>query len=257
MSTLPATHLLRRYMMFALTIVFIMTMARAAYSLWQYASLDTVSLIPLFIEGLRHDLALVGLICLVPVVLGPLFSMLSSTRWLARLIILVFLLGGLILVLFSELLTPWFIQTQGLRPDAEALKAVEDIRGTASSVWSTSKIPLIGGLLLAVLIIFAFIRRLELSRLLRYRIGVPSALMLSVFGGLLCLVAIWSTPDLRHSPLAYVEASEPVGDNAADLSMSREITLNTAGKILFGYAQPYLETIQEKVSGLLPVTTEK
>ncbi|MEE9320488.1 MAG: hypothetical protein V3U76_08585 [Granulosicoccus sp.] len=256
MSTLPATHLLRRFMMFALTIVFLMTMARAAFSLWQFARLDTGSLIPLFIEGLRHDLALAGLICLVPVVFGSLLSMLSGTRWLARLIILVFLVGGLILVLLSEILTPWFIQAQSIRPDLDALNAVEDIRGTLSSVWSTHMIPLLGSLLLAMLIIFAFIRRLELSRFLRYRLNVPSALMLAVFGGLLCLVAIWSTPDLRQSPLAYVEASVPSGDNATDVSMSREITLNTTGKILFDIARPVLETIQEKVAGLLPVTPD-
>jgi hypothetical protein len=137
------------------------------------------------------------------------------------------------------------------------LKAVEDIRGTVSSMWSTNKIPLIGGLLLAMLIIFAFIRRLELSRFLRYRVGVPSALMLLVFGGLLCLVAIWSTPDLRFSPLAYVEASEPAGENTVDVSMSHEIALNTTGKILFDYAQPVLESIQKTVLGLVPVTTDK
>ncbi|MBX2881689.1 MAG: hypothetical protein KTR32_17210 [Granulosicoccus sp.] len=233
--TLPATHLLRQYLLFVLTAVFLLTVMRSAYGLWQFPKLEqTSTIINLFVQGLRFDLALIGIIALVPVVLGTLLSMSNATRWLAKFLITVFLLGGLVLILFLELLTPWFLDTQGLRPDIDMLSGVPTPAQTATEVFQQHMIPVIIGLVLCLLIIIAFWSRMEIGRFLRYRVSVSSALLLALVGGLICLVAIWSTPDLRKPALSPGDSLISTDSTVNDLAM------NSAYKSLYSLALPYL-----------------
>lgn len=234
-STLPATHLLRQFLLFVLTAVFLLTVMRSAYGLWQFPKLEqTNAFVSLFVQGLRFDLALIGMIALVPVVLGSLLSMSNATRWLAKLLISVFLLGGLILILGLELLTPWFVDTQGVRPDINLLSSVPTPIQTLQQVIGEHAIPFAIAAILCVLIIIAFWARMEMGRFLRYRVSVPSAFALALVGGLLCLVAIWSTPDLRTPALSPGDALISTDTTVNDLAM------NSAYKSLYSVALPYL-----------------
>ena len=193
-STLPATHLLRHFLLFLLTVMFLLTLIRAAYGLWQYPKLaETDALVPLFVQGLRFDLALVGIICLIPVVAGSLLAALTATRSLAKLLITVFLVGGLLLILLMELLTPWFVQTVGLRPDLELLAGVEHPMAVLQSVVAANAIPLSVAALLCILILIAFWSRLEPKRFLRYRLSLFSGLFLGLAG-----VFSFSQPSCRR-----------------------------------------------------------
>ncbi|NND91917.1 MAG: hypothetical protein HKN42_13745 [Granulosicoccus sp.] len=227
-STLPATHLLRQFLLFVLTVVFLLTLIRAAYGLWQYPKLaDSDALVPLFLQGLRYDIALVGLVCIVPVILGTLLSMLDTTRLFARFLITLFLTGGLLLVLLLELITPWFLQTQGLRPDLQLLNGVENPGSVLSTIVSEHAIPLAVGALLCVLILIAFWSRMELQRFLKYRLSVPAALLLAILGGLACVVAIRSNVDLRSPALSLADSQISTDETVNDLA------LNTAYKTLY------------------------
>ena len=94
-SKLPASHLLRQFLLFTLTVLFLLTVIRAAYGMWQYPKLSQAEkVLPWFVEGLRYDVALIGLICFIPVVVGSLLSSLSRTRALAKLMISCFLVCG-------------------------------------------------------------------------------------------------------------------------------------------------------------------
>ena len=239
-STLPATHLLRKFLLFVLMCVFLLTLMRAAYGLWQFPKLEEAdALIPLFTQGLRFDLALIGLICLVPVVLGSILSMTSVTRGLAKFIIVLFLVVGLLLILLLELITPWFIDTQGLRPDINLLMSVENPIGAFKQVATAHVIPLVVGAILCVLIVAAFWARLELQRFLRYRISVPSAVLMAIGGGLICLVAIWSTPDLRNPALSPADSLISTDATVNDLAM------NSAYKTLYSAILPYFNNLSE------------
>ena len=135
-SILSATHLLRQFVLFALTILLLLTVIRTAYGLWLFPKIaEANAFLPLFIQGLRFDLALIGQISIVPVVVGSLLSVTKLTRGLAKIVIVLFLTIGLFLVLILELLTPWFISIQGVRPDLNVLGSVENPLSTIQSVF--------------------------------------------------------------------------------------------------------------------------
>ena len=119
---------------------------RAAYGLWQFPKLEEAdALVPLFVQGLRFDLALIGLICLIPVVIGSILSINNATRALAKFIIVSFLVLGLLLILSLELITPWFVDTQGVRPDIDLIASIENPVNTLKQVATAHPIPLAVG----------------------------------------------------------------------------------------------------------------
>ena len=80
-ATLPATHLLRQFLLFALIVVFLLLMVRAGYALWQFPAVEEAGTpVRLFLTGLRFDLSLVAGVCLAPLVLGSLLGMFDATR---------------------------------------------------------------------------------------------------------------------------------------------------------------------------------
>ncbi len=237
-STLPASHLLKQFLLFLFTTVFLLTVTRAAYGLWQFAKLEEAgAILPLFVQGLRYDIAVVGLVCLLPVVLGSFLAMTNITRGIAKFIVVFFLITGLLLILALELITPWFIETQGLRPDISLLASVENPIGALKSVISLHAVPLGIGVVLSLLIMFAFWSRLELQRFLRYRLSVPSAALLAIGGGFLCLLAVWSSPDLRQ------RAVSPDNAQVSTDTTVNELAMNSAYKTLYSAALPLIDLI--------------
>ena len=226
-ASLPATHLFRRFALFALTVVFLLTTLRAGHALWRFTEVEeSGALVQVFLQGLRFDLALVGLVCLVPVVLGSLLGMFAPTRRLARALVVAFLVIGLVLVLLAELVTPWFLAEAGARPGVVELAAVDDpLRATVAAVRAH---PVVAGLgaALAVLVTIAFWARLEVSRLLRFPLSKGSAVALAVLGAAACTLAIWSGPVLERAPLSPRDAS--ITEDAT----VNELVMNSAWKTL-------------------------
>lgn len=232
-SIIPARNLLRHFLLFALTALFLLTVMRAAYGLWQFPRImEADAVLPLFVQGLRFDLALIGIISLVPVVFGSLFSVSEYTRGLAKFLVLFFFTMGLLLILLLELITPWFIQNEGMRPDINLLSQVGDPVGEISTAFSEYTVPLIIGIVVSLLIMIAFCLRMEVNRFLRFRVFAPTGIMLGLIGGLLCLMAIWSTFDLTRKSLS-----------PGDSLISRDVTvndlaMNTTYKTLYSVVLP-------------------
>lgn len=244
-SKLPATHILRHFVLFALTLLFLLTFARAVYALWKFIELEeTGAFIPLFVQGLRFDLALIGLMCIVPMFLGSLLGMFKITKGLAKFLIVVFLYVSLFAVLALELVTPWFIHTTGIRPDLSALLAIpessSDIVEIAKQQWIVTTL----GCLLCLLVLLAFWRRLETPRLLRYPISRMAGLGCAVVGVLVCVIAIWSTADFRQLPLGPGDALISVD------STVNELALNTPYKLIHSAALPYFNSLVETEENL-------
>ena len=234
-STLPATHLVRQYLLFVFTVLFLLTMIRSAYALWKFGELEeTGAFVALFAQGLRFDLALIGFICLLPVVLGSLLSMFKVTCGLAKFVISLFLIAGLGIILLLEFVTPWFVHTQGIRPDVPIFQALESPFGVIQGAVLENAIPAAVSGVLSLLILLAFWLRMELNRFLRYRISRPAAFATAVIGGVLCIVAIWSTPDLRKPPFGPADAQISDNETINDLAM------NTTGKAIYSLLLPYL-----------------
>ncbi|MGQ7844257.1 hypothetical protein ACUNV4_07270 [Granulosicoccus sp. 3-233] len=248
-SKLPASHLFRQFLLFALTLVFLLTVIRAAYALWQFSRIEVTdaTVMPLFIQGLRFDLALVGIICIVPLILGGVLAMMTRTRPLAKFLITGFMLGGLLLVMLTELITPWFLETRGLRPDVQLLSSIEQPASIVKTLLAEQAVPLVVAAFLCLLILIAFWGRMEVRRFLRYRLSVPGALMLSSVGGVLCVLAISSSTNPAQFALSPADAAISTDVTINDLAM------NSAYKLLYSLvwsSPPVVQATGEEMRSL-------
>ncbi len=236
-SSLSATHLLRVYALFALAVLFLLTLTRAGFSLWQLSRVESVEgfsqlqgFADLFIMGWRFDLALIGAVLLIPVTVGTLLAMLGPLRILARWIILLFLILGMLFILVTEYVTPYFLHANDSRPDLAAIQAIKNPVEAVAGLWSTQMIPAVVGLVLLILIFIAFIARLETSRFLRYRISPVSGIPLLIVGGALCLFAIISNIEFVKTPDQLPKALHPNASLISADTLVNELTLNSAYK---------------------------
>jgi phosphoglycerol transferase MdoB-like AlkP superfamily enzyme len=237
-SSLSATHLLRVFALFALVVLFLLTLTRAGFSLWQLNRIESVDgfnqlqgLAELFILGWRFDLALIGAILFIPVTLGTLLAMLGPLRHVARFLILLFLVLGLAFILVAEYITPYFLFNQETRPDLPAIHGIENPVQAIAGLWSSQMIPAVIGLVLAILILIAFIVRLESTRLLRFRIAPLSGICLMLVGGALCLFAVISNIDFIQNPGTRPTALHPSASLISADPIVNELSLNTAYKM--------------------------
>lgn len=234
-SRLSATHLLRHLALFLFIGVFLLTLIRAAYVLWQFPkAIGSNALLDIFVMGLRYDLALMGILLLPVVVLGSLFGMLGVTRGFAKFLVIFLLMLGMFFILVSELITPYFLAEQGVRPDLSVLTAIKDPVTMFASLWSAYMIPAIIGLVLTVLIIVAYWSRLETNRLLRFPLKALSSIVLLIVGVVLCGLAIYSGVDPSQPPLS------PSAGLISSETIINEITINSGYKMLYSFVAPFL-----------------
>jgi len=234
-SKLSATHLLRHLLLFVFISVFLLTMTRAAYVLWQFPSaMSSGALLDIFLMGLRYDIALVCIFVLPTLVLGSVFGLLNITKGFAKFLVVLFLMLGMVFIVLSELITPYFILEQGVRPDVSVLMAIKDPISVLASLWSAHLIPAIIGVVLAVLILIAYWARLEVSRLLRFPLAPLSTIALLIVGVVLCALGIYSHYDPSQAPLS------PTTGIISTETVLNEITLNTGYKMLYSAIAPFL-----------------
>ncbi|PID60642.1 MAG: hypothetical protein CSB44_09680 [Gammaproteobacteria bacterium] len=248
--SLRGTHLLRQFTLFGLTTLLCLTVLRAGYGLWYFERIDaSTTLADFFLDGLRFDLALIGGMLLLPVVLGTSLSMATATRRTARWFINGFLFCSLALVLCLELVTPWFLESAGVRPDLPRLTELGSpvVLNTAVEQFG---IPFGVGALLVLMLLISFGLRLEVLRFLRYRVATWQAVAILVAGGLLCVLALWSRVDLREPPL------QPADARISDNPLVNELVMNTAWKVLFAGFHESVNTPRTALRKLLPPSPE-
>lgn len=228
-SKLSATHLLKHLALFLFICLFLLTMVRAAYVLWQFpTALETGALLDIFIMGVRYDLALIAVLLVPVLVLGSVFGMIGFTRGLAKFLVAALLMLSMCFILLTELITPYFMVEQNIRPDLATLMSVEDPVKTFAGLWSSHLIPAVIGVLLVVMIIIAYWARLEVNRLYRFSLAPLSTLGLLIVGLALCALAVYSNIDPSQPPLS------PTMGLISSETILNEIALNTGYKTLYG-----------------------
>jgi len=233
-SILPASHLLRQFLLFSLTIVFLLTVLRATYAMWHFDKIQEYKVVvPVFVHGLRFDIALIGLILIIPVIFGSLLSVSKKTVGIAKFIVTLCLLSALFFVLLMELMTPWFIQTTGLRPDLTLLREIDKPFEELLYAFSNYTVPLVIALIVSVLMFFAFSLQMNLNRFLRFRVFAPTGILLGLLGGFICLLAIRSTLDFTGTALSPADSLISPDKTVNDLVM------NTSYKTLHSIVMPY------------------
>ncbi len=242
-STLPSTHLLQRYALFAFTVLFLLTMLRAIYALWNFSAVaESGALISVFVNGLRFDLALLGALLFVPMVIFTGLSMFTLTHGLARALTVVWLILAMLFVLLVEFVTPYFMDTAGIRPGIAEWGSVPASLETMLALPKEYPIPAVLGGLLCLLVIVAFWQRLETNRLLRFPVSKGSGVLLMVLGGAACVFAFWSGPIIGKNPLS-------TGDlDVSSNQIVNELTMNSGFKLL--------STVGEGVTAQLMTTDD-
>jgi phosphoglycerol transferase MdoB-like AlkP superfamily enzyme len=211
---------------FAWRLVLVLTVARVLLVAWQWERVvDVNMLLPVFVQGLRFDLVLLGMALLVPVLLFPLLA--SSERFVPawRTFLALYLPAILFGVLFMELSTPSFIDQFDFRPNILFVEYLNHPKEVASTLWGAYKVPLIFTIVFVTgFTVFTTRQFRPIVARVRATGLVPAFLVLPLLL-VLCLGMIRSTTDHRPVNPSTVALSND--------SLVNDLALSSAYTVLY------------------------
>lgn len=213
-------------LMFVVYALLLLTSARIALVLWQWERvIDAGMLVAVFLQGLRFDLVLVGIVLAVPALCLPL---LASNRLLRpgwRFLLKFYLPVALLIILFMEVSTPAFIAQFDSRPNILFVEYLDHPTEVFSTLWAAYKTQLIIAVTLcAILGRYSFRKFDRLTTGMR-PLSSKTILAVSPLLLLLCLALIRSTTDHRPvNPSTVALSSDP---------MVNDLALNSTYTVLY------------------------
>jgi len=216
--------LVKPFALFALAALTALFVCRVGFSLWQWDRvIDAGMLGNIFIQGLRFDLVVTGIVFAIPVLMFPLFC---SNRLLIRAwkpFVAIYLPAWLTFIVFMEASSPSFINQFDARPNRLFIEYLVYPQEVLSMLWTAYRPQLIIVAILLPTIFLAFRRRIKpilaQSRNLDFRI----ALLVTPVFLVLCTAMIRSTLDHRPvNPSTVALSTDPL---ANDLSLSSAYTV--------------------------------
>jgi phosphoglycerol transferase MdoB-like AlkP superfamily enzyme len=226
---------LRPLFSFAWRMLLTLTIARSMFVIWQWQRVvEADMLLSIYIQGLRFDLVLLGLMSIVPVVLYP---FLASNRFLVpawRGLLRVCLPAVLLLVVFMECSTPSFVDQFDSRPNLLFFEYLNHPKEVAATLWGAYKIPILAAIVLVSGLTFMHSR--QLGRLVDgiRPVGLLPALLITPLLLAGCLGMVRSTLDHR-----------PVNPSTVALSpdpLVNELALNSTYTALYALYETRHET---------------
>lgn len=214
--TLLATSL-RPLFSFAWRMLLTLTLCRTVFVTWQWQRvIDADMLGPVFLQGLRFDLVLLGLILAVPALCFP---VLASNRLLVpawRALLRVCLPAALLIIAFMECSTPSFVDQFDSRPNILFLEYLNHPREIAATLWAAYKIPMLIAAIVVSLITWLNARQIgRLTKPVRAT-GLWPALLASPLLLVLCIGLIRSTLDHRAvNPSTVALSTDPLVNELA------------------------------------------
>lgn len=138
---------------FAWRALLLLSSARLALIIWQWQRvIDADMLAPVFVQGLRFDLVLLGLVLAIPALCFPL---LASNRMLLpawRFVLKFYLPIALLAILFMEVSTPSYIQQFDSRPNVLFVEYIDHPVEVLSTLWVAYKMQLFIAVVLLILV---------------------------------------------------------------------------------------------------------
>jgi phosphoglycerol transferase MdoB-like AlkP superfamily enzyme len=208
---------LRPLLSFAWRMVLTLTICRMLFVAWQWQRvIDAHMLGNVFLQGLRFDLVLLGLMLLLPILAFPLLASNRPLVPLWRGLLKVCLPVALLLVVFMECSTPSFVDQFDSRPNILFFEYLNHPREVAATLWAAYKIPI----LVAVLLVAAstWLHARQLGRLVRniQPTGILPALLVTPLLLALCVGMIRSTLDHRPvNPSTVALSTDPLVNDVA------------------------------------------
>ncbi len=226
---------LRPLWSFAWRTILTLTLCRMIFVAWQWQRvIDADMLGSVFVQGLRFDFVLLGLMLAVPVICFPLFA---SNRFLMpawRSLLSVCLPIALLLLLFMECATPSFVDQFDSRPNLLFFEYLNHPREVGATLWAAYKLPIILAVLIVTAITWINVRQIgKLARAVQ-PIGVMPALLVTPLLLVFCFGIIRSTTDHRPvNPSTVAISSDP---------LVNELALNSAYTALYALYETRHET---------------
>jgi phosphoglycerol transferase MdoB-like AlkP superfamily enzyme len=219
---------------FAGRTLLLLLVCRTVFVIWQWQRvIEADMLATIFIQGLRFDLVLIGLMLIVPILAFP---VLASNRVLIpawRGLLKVALPAVLLLIIFMECSTPSFVDQFDSRPNILFLEYLNHPREVAATLWAAYKLPIIMTIVLSVLFTYFNVR--HISRLVRsiQPVGIVPALLVTPVLLLVCLGMVRSTMDHRPvNPSTVSISSDP---------LVNDLALNSTYTMLYALSETRLE----------------
>jgi len=208
---------LRPLLSFAWRTLLVLTVCRSIFVVWQWQRvIDADMLTTIFVQGLRFDLVLIGLMLSVPVLAYP---FLASNRLLVpawRGLLRICLPAALLVIVFMECSTPSFVDQFDSRPNILFLEYLNHPREVALTLWAAYKLPIIATIIVASLLTFINVR--QIGRLVStiQPVGILPAILVTPILMLVCLGMVRSTLDHRPvNPSTVAISSDPLANDLA------------------------------------------
>lgn len=208
---------IRPILNYALMLVGFLTLSRILLVTWHWDRVREVGMfLPVFIQGLRFDLVLVGITCAVPVLLFPLLTTTHRMLPVWRIFLRFYLPVVLLLAIFMELTTPSFINQFDSRPNGLFFEYLNHPREVSAMLWAAYKWPLI---LAALFIVAAGFFLINQYRKFSAAISGPdlvTSLLLTPILLIVCLGLVRSTLDHRAvNPSTVAMSKDPLVNELA------------------------------------------
>lgn len=166
----------------------IFSLFRLALVLWQSERvMATGQLVQVFLQGLRVDLILLGLMILIPLLLSPLFTLCKAWRqW--RYFTLVWLIISITLIVFLEMASFGFIAEYDVRPNRLFIEYLKYPQEVVPMLWNGFRVHVflgLGALVMAVYgmvkLAFPWLKQENQLANLRYWIALPLLFLVVAF----------------------------------------------------------------------------
>ena len=208
---------LRPLVSFAWRMLLTLTVCRIIFVAWQWQRVVDADMFgAIFVQGLRFDLVLLGLMLTIPALAFPI---LASNRLLVpawRALLRVCLPIALLIIAFMECSTPSFVDQFDSRPNILFMEYLNHPREVAATLWGAYKLPIVVAILFVTSITWVNSRHIgQLVRPIRPT-GVMPAILVTPLLLIVCFGLIRSTLDhLPVNPSTVALSNDPLVNELA------------------------------------------
>ena len=217
---------LRPLFSFGWRMLLTLTICRIVFVAWQWQRVVAADMLgTVFLQGLRFDLVLLGLMLSIPVLCFP---VLASNRYLLpawRALLAICLPIALLFVVFMECSTPSFVDQFDSRPNILFFEYLNHPKEVGATLWAAYKVPILVAVILLTSITWLNAR--QIGRLVTpiQPTGLLPAVLVAPVLMFLCVGLVRSTFDHRPvNPSTVALSTDP---------LVNDIALNSAYTVLY------------------------